>query len=159
MRFLKTLMSFAGLSLFLAPGIVTKAMADTPGHHPHYIHARGDLQEARSFLRGPLEPNVQANLQAADGEIEAAIRELNRAAWADAKDVHSRSIPDAHPDRIGRFRNLQKLLDRARKDLAAEEDNPSAMGWRDAAYKHIDAALDYIHRAARDSHLDHELGW
>jgi hypothetical protein len=70
-----------------------------------------------------MEPNVQSNLRAADGEIEAAIRGLNRAAWADAKDVHSRSIPDAHPDRIGRFRNLRKLLDRARKDLAAKEDN------------------------------------
>lgn len=156
MRFVQTLLFVAASSMLLAPVIVS---ADTPGHHPHYIHARGDLQEARFLLRGPMEPNVQSNLRAADSEVQGAIRELDRAAWADAKDVQSPSHADTHPDRIGRFRNLRKLLERARKDLAAEEDNPAAMGWRDGAFRHIDAALDYVHRAARDAHIDHEMGW
>jgi hypothetical protein len=156
MRSLKTLLVVSASLLFVAAGSLS---ADTPGHHPHYIHARGDLQEARYLLRGPFEPNVQANMRSADSEIQAAIQELNRAAWADAKDVQSRSHPDAHLDAIGRFRNLQKVLERARKDLAAEEDNPAAMGWRDAAYRHIDAAIDFVHRGARDAHFDHELGW
>jgi hypothetical protein len=156
MRFLNALLIVAGGALFLAPGTVS---ADTPGHHPHYLHARGDLLEARSLLRGPMEPNVQSNLRAADGEIQGAIRELNRAAWADAKDVEGRSHPDEHPDRIGRFRNLMRLMERARKDLGAEEDNAAARGWRDGAFKHIDAAMDYVHRAARDAHIDRELGW
>jgi hypothetical protein len=156
MRLLNTLLILAGGALLLAPASVR---ADTPGHHPHYIHARGDLGEALGLLRGPAEPNVEDHFRAAAGEIEGAIRELNRAAWADAKDVHSPSHPDAHLDRIGRFRNLDKLLGRARRDLAAEEDNPAALAWRDEAYRHIDAALDHIHRAARDAHIDHELGW
>ena len=52
-----------------------------------------------------------------------------------------------------------RLLERARKDLGAEEDNAAARGWRDGAFKHIDAAMDYVHRAARDAHIDRELGW
>ena len=156
MRFLKTVLMRVGSSLVLASGM---ALADTPGHHPHYLHARGDLQEARSLLRGPMDPNVQANLRSADSEIQAAIHELNRAAWADAKDVESRAHPDQHIDRIGRFRNLMRLLERARKDLGAEEDNPAAMGWRNEAYRHIDAAMDFVRRGARDARIDRQLGW
>ena len=143
-------------AMLLAPMI---GKADTPGHHPHYIHARGDLQEARAFLRGPLEPNVEASFRAADSEIQQAIQEINHAAASDAKDVYSRAHPDAHPDRVGRFRNIAKLLARARKDLAAEEDNPAAMGWRDNAYRHIDAAMGFVQKAARDLRVDRQLGW
>ncbi|WP_180539332.1 hypothetical protein [Nevskia soli] len=156
MRTLQNLLIVAGGLALLAQGT---ALADTPGHHPHYLHARGDLQEARALLRGPMPPNVQADLQAADHEIEGAIQELNRAAWADAKDVMSRAHPDSHPDPVGRFRNLMKLLTRARKDLAAEEDNPAAMGWRDGAYRHIDAAISFVRRGATDAHYDRQLGW
>ncbi len=156
MRFLNTLLIVTASSLGLTTGTLS---ADTPGHHPHYLHARGDLQEARWLLRAPMEPKVQANMQSADSEIQGAIQELNHAAWADAKDVRGRSHPDSHPDRIGRFRNVMKLLERARKDLAAEEDNPAAMQWRDGAFRHIDAAMDFVRRAARDAHFDHQLGW
>jgi hypothetical protein len=52
-----------------------------------------------------------------------------------------------------------KLLTRARKDLAAEEDNPAAMGWRDGAYRHIDAAISFVRRGATDAHYDRQLGW
>jgi hypothetical protein len=156
MRLFNTLLVLAGGAMLLAPAGVR---ADTPGHHPHYIHARGDLKEALFILQGPAEPNVAANFRAAAGEIQAAIRELNRAAYADAKDVYSRAHPDSHPDRVGRFRNIEKLISRARRDLGAEEDNPAALAWRDGAFRHIDAALGFVHRAARDAHLDHELGW
>lgn len=156
MRILQTLMIVVGSSLLLTQGT---ARADTPGHHPHYLHARGDLQEARALLRGPMPPNVQADLTNADREIEGAIQELNHAAWADAKDVAGRAHPDAHPDPVGRFRNLMKLLQRARKDLAAEEDNPAAMGWRDGAYRHIDAAIAMVRRGAMDAHYDRQLRW
>jgi hypothetical protein len=106
-----------------------------------------------------MDPNVDANLRSAGGEIDGAISALNRAAWADAKDVEGRAHPDAHIDRVGRFRNLMKLLERSRKDLAAEEDNSAAMDWRDEAYRHIDAAMDLVRRAAREAHIDRELGW
>ena len=156
MRTLNTILTIAGAALLLFPAT---ALADTPGHHPHYLHARGDLQEARALLRGPMDPNIQSNFQSADSEIQGAIRELNRAAWADAKDVRSASHPDAHPDPVGRFRNLMKLLERARKDLAVEEDNPAAMGWRDGAFHHIDAAISYVRQGASAAHYDRQLGW
>ncbi len=156
MRLFAGILVLSACTVMLYPGI---GAADTPGHHPHYIHARGDLQEARAFLRGPIEPNVSADFRSADSEIQQAIQEINRAAANDAKDVYSRSHPDAHPDRVGRFRNIAKLLARARKDLAAEEDNPAAMGWRDNAYRHIDAAMGFVQKAARDMRVDRQLGW
>jgi hypothetical protein len=153
---LNSLLVVAGGSPLLAPSIVR---ADTPGHHPHYLHARGDLQEARWLLSMPSEPDADANLRSADGEIEAAVTALNKAAWSDAKNVESRAHPDQHIDRIGRYRNLMRLLERSRKDLAAEEDNAVAMDWRDEAYHHIDAAMALVRHAAVDAHIDHELGW
>ena len=66
MRVLNTLLIIAGSSLLLAPSVV---LADTPGHHPHYLHARGDLQEARALLGAPMESDAADNLRSADGEI------------------------------------------------------------------------------------------
>jgi hypothetical protein len=155
MRLLNTLIVLAGGAL-LVPLTVS---ADTPGHHPHYLHVRGDLQECRFLLRGPVEPNVERNFRAADAEVDAAIRSVNRAAALDAKDVYSPAHPDEHIDRIGRFRNLMRLLEKCRKDLAAQEDNPVAREAREEAFRHIDAAMDFVRRAARDAHIDRQLGW
>ena len=62
-------------------------------------------------------------------------------------------------DRPGRFRKVVALLRSARNDISLEEDNPAAAGWRDVAYRHIDAALDHVHRAAVDLRIDQELGF
>ncbi len=51
------------------------------------------------------------------------------------------------------------LLRSARADLAREEDNGRARGWRDNTYRHIDAALEHVHRAAIDLRRDREPGF
>src|SRR5580658_11380322 len=72
--------------------------ADTPGRHPRYLHARTDLRTAQMLMRVHDEPNVMRNLRAADEEIEAAIREVDRAAVIDRKDLEDHPRPDVNLD-------------------------------------------------------------
>ena len=144
------------LTIMLAPAMVS---ADAPGRHPAYLHARTDLRTAQFLLRVHDEPNVMRNLHAADDEIEAAIREVDRAAVIDRKNLEEHPRPDVGLDRPGRLRKAVELLRSSRTDLAREEDNGAARGWRDAAFRHIDAALEHMHRAAVDLRLDRDLGF
>src|SRR5579872_55171 len=149
----------AGIILVAAIVLPLIGTADTPGRHPHYIRARSDLRAAQRFLRVREEPNVTRNLHAADIEVEAAIQEIDNAAVIDRKDLMERAPIDTSLDRPGRFRKVMALLSSAREDLSREEDNPRARGWRAAAYRHIDAAMDFMRRASRDARIDHRMGY
>ena len=48
-------LSLAGLAAAIVPVAMN---ADTPGHHPAYLHARSDLRRAQFLMRIPDEPNV-----------------------------------------------------------------------------------------------------
>src|SRR5580692_7852617 len=148
--------SLIGLIAAFTPAAVN---ADTPGRHPAYLRARSDLRRAQMLLRVREEPNVTRRLVEADREAEAAIGEIDRAAFLDRKDLDDHPRVDAFPDRRGRFRRIVELLRSARADLGREEDNGLARGWRDAAYQHIDQALEHVHKASIDLHWDHELGF
>lgn len=143
----------------LAVVVPTAMNADIPGRHPAYLRARSDLRRAQMLMRVREEPNVTRRLVEADHETEAAIGEIDRAAVLDRKDLEDRPHVDAFPDRRARFGRIVELLRSARRDLATEEDNGRARGWRDAAFRHIDGALDHMHRAAVDMHWDHEFGF
>jgi len=145
-----------GLAAALAPSAIN---ADTPGHHPAYLRARSNLRAAQFLLRVREEPNVTRHLVEADHEAEAAIREIDRAAVLDHKDIDDHPRVDLHLERRERFRRIVELMRTARADLGREEDNGRARGWRDAAYQHIDGALEHIHKASIDLHWDHELGF
>lgn len=149
-------LSLIGIVIMIAPITLN---ADTPGRHPAYLHARSDLRAAQFLLRVREEPNVARNLIEADHEVDAAIAEIDRAAVIDRKNLEDHPRVDTKIDRHDRFRRTVELLRGARADLGREEDNGSARGWRDAAYQHIDRALDHIHRAAVDLHWDRELGF
>ncbi|HUK89290.1 MAG TPA: hypothetical protein VLZ81_02740 [Blastocatellia bacterium] len=129
------------------------------GHHPRYLHARSDLRAAWIILGYHDEPNVQRHCNAVRGEIAAAIRELDNASVIDHKDIDDHPHVDTSLDRPGRFRKVFALLRSARTDISEEEDNPRAIGWRDAAYRHIDGALDQLRRAARDLNIDRIEGY
>lgn len=149
-------LSLVGLVAAIGP---TALNADTPGHHPAYLRARSDLRAAQFLMRVREEPNVTRRLVEADRETEAAIAEIDRAAVLDRKDLQDRPRVDTNLDRRGRFRRVVELLRSARADLGREEDNGRARGWRDAAYRHIDEALEHLHRASVDLHWDHEFGF
>jgi hypothetical protein len=129
------------------------------GRHPAYLRARSDMRRAQFLLRVQEEPNVTRRLIEADRELEAAVHEVDRAAVLDGKFIDDHPPVDTHLDRRGRFHRIVELLRSARADLGREEDNGRAAGWRDAAYRHIDQALEHVHRAAVDLHWDHELGF
>ena len=149
-------LALLGGMLALAPAAVN---ADTPGRHPAYLRARSDLRAAQFMMRVPAEPNVARHLREAEHEVEAAIREIDRAAFLDRKDLEDHPRVDTNLDRRGRFGKAIELLRSARADLAREEDNGRAAGWRNVAYRHIDRALENMRRAAGIMHWDHEFGF
>ncbi len=153
--------SFIWVTAFTAVAAFTavQGRAETPGRHPRYMHARSDLRAAQWYLNVREEPNVTRNLHAAWEEVNKAINEIDHAAVLDRKDMIDHPPVDTNLDRHGRFRKIVALLRSARHDIEHEEDNPAAIRWRDAAFHHIDAALDHMHRAARDQQWDHELGF
>jgi hypothetical protein len=135
------------------------AVAETPGRHPRYLHARTDLRTAQFLLRVEAEPNVMRHVHQVDREIDLAVTEIDRASVIDHKDIQDRPPIDRSLDRRGRFNKAMALLKGARADIAHAEDNPRAVGWRDAAYRHIDAAMEQLRRAGRDLHIDHLEGF
>ena len=148
-----------GMTLIAAAALLAPAAMHAQGRHPRYLHARTDLRTAQLLARVREERNVTRNLEAAAVEIEAAIREVDNAAVLDRKDLVDRPPIDANLARKDRFRKIVDLLRSARADIAGEEYNPNARGWRDTAFRHIDEALNAVHRAAVDAQLDHELGF
>jgi len=149
-------LSLVGLAAAMAPAVMN---ADTPGHHPAYLRARSDLRRAQMLLRVREEPNVTRRLVEADHEVEAAIGEIDRAAVIDRKDLEDHPHVDTFPDRRRRFGRIVELLRSSRRDLGSKEDSGRARGWRDAAYRHIDEALEHMHKAAVDLHWDREFGF
>jgi hypothetical protein len=148
-----------GMTLIAAAALLAPAGMHAQGRHPRYLRARTDLRTAQLLARVREERNVTRNLEAAAVEIEAAIHEVDNAAVLDRKDLIDRPPIDANLARKDRFRKIVDLLRSARADIEHEEDNPNARGWRDAAFRHIDEALNAVHRAAVDAQLDHELGF
>jgi hypothetical protein len=147
------------LAAAAALAVSVVASAETPGRHPRYIHARSDLRTAQWLLRVHDEDNVMRHVRRVDEEINQAVAELDRAAVIDHKDVFDHPPIDRSLDRPGRFHKALELLRAARADIGREEDNPRASAWRDAAYGHIDAAIDQLKRAVRDLHFDHWEGY
>jgi hypothetical protein len=149
------------LALAAAAALVVSvvASAETWGRHPRYIHARSDLRTAQWLLRVHDEENVMRHLGRAAEEIDAAVHEIDHAAVMDHKDMYDHPPIDQRLDRPGRLHKALELLKAARADISREEDNPRAIAWRDAAYGHIDAAIEQIHRAIRDLRIDHMEGY
>jgi hypothetical protein len=149
-------LTMIGLAAALAPAMLTAQM---PGRHPAYLHARSDLRAAQFLMRVREEQNVTRHMMEADREVEAAIGEIDRAAVLDRKDLEDHPRVPPIGDRLGRFRRTVELLREARAELGREEDNGRARGWRDAAFGHIDQALEHVHKAAVELRWDRELGF
>lgn len=130
--------------LFLVP---MATFADTPGKHPHYIHARSDLAKARQLLAQPDEANVAAQLRNAMNEVNQAIGEIDRAAVLDRKDMDDHPPIDTSLKCLGKFREIFRLLHSAQKDIDLEEDNPAARAWRNKANGEIGEAVKFVKKA------------
>jgi hypothetical protein len=83
-------------------------------------------------------------------EIDRSIAELKRAALDDGKNIHNHPGGDLPNDYRGRLHKAADLLRTARADMTREEDNPNALGLRDRAIGHVDAALHATELAIHD---------
>jgi hypothetical protein len=127
------------------------ANADLPGKHPYYLHALSDLRTARWMLEHrPGDAAVSANEDVAITEIDAAIREIKKAAIDDGKNVDDHPNVDVPGDRPGHLHKALELLRKVHSDVAREEDDPASKGLRDRAVGHIDGAIHATERAIGD---------
>ena len=151
-------LSVAGASLMtlsLLAFIPSTASADTPGEHSHYLHALSDLRYARALLWHPEEPNVMTNERRSIVEIDQAIVECRNAAIDDHKDLWDHPPVDANLSHGDRLRRAVRSLDAAHRDLAYEEDNAAAWGWRARAIHDVDDAIGFArHAIALDNYDD-----
>ena len=123
---IKMLSILAGLLL-----LPMLANADLPGKHPYYLHALSDLRAARWMLQHrPGDAAVSGNEDVAISEIDAAIREIKRAAIDDGKNVDDHPNVDVPADRPGHLHKALELLRKVHSDVAREEDDPVTRGRR-----------------------------
>lgn len=111
------------------------------------------------LMRVPERPNVQLTLKPGDDEVEAAVREIDRAGVVARKDAVDHPAIKRDPRKledVDRFRSIVDLLRAARNEIQEEADHTGE--WRSAAVKHISTALESVHKAAIDAHLDREIG-
>jgi tetratricopeptide (TPR) repeat protein len=129
-------------------------LAAAQGRHPAYLHARSDLRRATLLMRIPDEPNVNRDMAVAVDLTEHAIHELDDAARWDRKDLDDHPSIDTHLGRGGRFREIIRLLEGARRDIEHEEDNPVAREWRNRAFHNIDEAIAVVRKGGYDKFTD-----
>jgi hypothetical protein len=143
--------------LALAAIALAPIAANAQFRHPAYLHARSDLRRATLLMRIPDEPNVNRDMEVALGHTDRAIRELDAAAMFDRKDIEEHPSIDTRLGRGGRFREIVRLLEKARNDIEHEEDNPRAREWRNRAFRNIDDAIAVVRKGSYDKLRD-EVG-
>lgn len=117
-------------------------VAPQPARHPAYIHALEDLRSARWMIDHRTGDWAQTGDEIeAVRQIDAGINDIKHAAIDDGKNINDHPPMDEHPDHRGRIHAAIGYLNKARADLAREEDNAYADGLRDRAIGHIDAAV------------------
>lgn len=145
-------------SLLLAIALLSPLGAWAQFRHPRYLHARTDLRRATILMRLPDEPNVMRDMRIAAEQTDRAIHELDMAARFDLRDIDEHPPVDVRMGRGSRFREIVHLLEGARRDIAAEEDNPLARIWRNRAFGFIDGAMDMVRKGGYDKFLDETAG-
>jgi hypothetical protein len=131
--------------------VVAPPPAPPPAHHPAYLHALSDLRAARWCIEHrPGDWAQSADEQESVRQIDAAIGDIKQAALDDGKNIADHPPVDEYPDHRGRIHEAVKFLQKARADIAREEDNAWANGLRDRAIGHIDGAIHAARRVFRD---------
>jgi hypothetical protein len=126
----------------------TAALAETPGKHPAYLHARSDLAKARQLMNLPGEEgNVSVQLRNAVEEVNQAIGEIDRAAVLDHKDMDDHPAIDTNLKCLNKFHEIFRLLRSAQKDIDREEDNPASRVWRNRANGEINEAIKFVKKS------------
>jgi hypothetical protein len=121
--------------------------ADTPGRHPAYLHALTDLRDARAHLERFSSDQVNEEEEHAIHNIDLAINDIKQAAIMDGKNIQDHMPVDAHLKRRDRFVKAMELLDKAKRDVSGEEDQPDTQGLQLRVLHHIDDAKRSVEHA------------
>ncbi len=142
---------FATLALCASFTALSANAADLPGHHPAYLHALTDLRDARWNLEHrPGDAAVSAQEDVAIVETDRAIQEAKTAAMEDGKNIEDHPHEDAKINRAGRLHHALELLNKAKNDVAREEDNPETRDLRNRIVQHTDLAIEATRHAIHD---------
>jgi len=134
------------LALLLSLGS-SNALAQ--GRHPAYLHALSDLRAARAHLERHDGGELRHEEKEAIHSIDDAISEIKKASIDDGKDLNDHPPVDSHLDYPGRLHRAKELLEKARRDVAEEEDNAFAQGLQQRAFGHIDKAIHQVNECIR----------
>ena len=108
------------------------------------------------LMRVPAQSNVQLTLKPADDELDAAVKEIDHAGMVDRKHMVDRPAIKENMEDVDRFSSIVTLLHTARNEIQEEADNTQA-AWRSSTLKHINAALESVHKAAIAARLDRQI--
>ncbi|MBD2503312.1 hypothetical protein [Anabaena azotica] len=133
------------ISICLGHGI---ALADIPGNHPYYIHARSDLRKAESLLETADEFNVTPEMRDAAKYVRSAIQDIEVASVLDGKNTNNYPAVDTSLNHRDKFQQIYQLLNAANQDIAREEDNNFVLSWRNKAEVEINQAKHFTAIAA-----------
>jgi len=133
------------ISICLGQGI---ALADIPGNHPYYIHARSDLRKAEWLLETPDEFNVTEEMRTAAQYVRNAIQDIEVASVLDGKNTNNYPAVDTSLKHRDKFQQIYQLLNRAKQDISREEDNNAVISWRNKAEIDINQAKHFTAIAA-----------
>lgn len=114
------------------------------GRHPAYLHALSDLRDARAHLQRPDGGALRAEESSAIHDIDEAIAEVKRAAIDDGKNIEDHAPVDIHMPWAGRLHKAHELLEKARRDVTKEEDNPATRGLQARVVEHLDHAIHHV---------------
>jgi hypothetical protein len=142
------------ISISLGQGIV---LADIPGNHPYYIHARSDLRKAESLLETSDESNVTQEMKTAAQYVHNAIQNIEVASVLDNKNTNEYPPIDTQLNHGNKFQQIYQLLNSAKQDISREEDNNFDISWRNKAEVEINQAKHFTAIAAVRDTVD-DLG-
>ena len=142
----------AATAAAVALSAAAPAWADDSVRGPNYLHALSELRAAREHLEHFGSEPVDARAERAIFEIDRAINAIKREAVMSGNDIEGHSPVDTHVVRNGRFQKAMDLLDKARRDVAGEEDQPDAQELQQRVMRHIDEARHQVARAIAITH-------
>ena len=112
--------------------------------HPHYTKALTDLRLARSLLQAPDSGRAEGFEKTAIDDIDQAMSEIRHAAIDDGKPMDDHPPIDANVSHKDRLHEILALVEGAGRDLAVDEDDQKALGWRERAMKDTADARAFV---------------
>ena len=137
-------MTISRSTLFAAAALGLAASPALAQSHPHYREALTDLRLARALLQAPDTGRAEDFEKTAIGDIEQAMSEMRHAAIDDGKPMDDHAPIDANVSHKDRLHEILALVEGAGRDLAIDEDDQKALGWRERAMKDTADARAFV---------------